>query len=118
MSTSINRTPAKHVNKLKMIDSFKLRDYVNANYVASGLLDTQFAVKAGADLGVTLTAANIHGIREALGLQSNRDKQREENKSPTSRLEALLAKVNEQEVLLADLSNKLNKLATRLGEQL
>jgi len=101
------RKSPESINRLVLSQQFTLLKYMETNYVSSGLLDTEFAVKAAADLGFTLTAANIQGCREALGMKSNRDLKREQAKQPRNRLEYIEQRLEKLEALAKELGWKI-----------
>jgi len=101
------RKAPESINRLVLSQQFNLLKYMETNYVSSGLLDTEFAVKASTELGFPLTAANIHGCREALGLKSNRDLKREQAKQPKNRLEQIEQRLERLEALAKELDWKI-----------
>jgi hypothetical protein len=101
------RKSPESINRLVLSQQFALLKYMETNYVSSGLLDTEFAVKASADLNIPLTAANIHGSREALGFKSNRDLKREQAKQPRNRLEHIEQRLEKLESMAKELGWKI-----------
>lgn len=101
------RKAPESINRLTMAQQFSLLKFMETDYVSSGLLDTEFAAKASTELGFTLTAANIHGSREALGLKSNRDLKREQAKQPRNRLEHIEQRLEKLEALARELGWKI-----------
>ncbi len=100
------KTP-ESINRLTLSQQFALLKYMEQNYVQSKLFDTEFAAKATNDLGFPITTGNIQGCREALGMKSNRDLQREENKRPKNRLEEIEARLEKLEALAKELGWKI-----------
>lgn len=100
------RTRPEQINRLILSQQFTLLKYMEQNYVSSKMFDAEFATKASADLGFQITAGNIQGCREALGMKSNRDLQREESKRPKNRLEEIEARLVKLEELAKELGWK------------
>lgn len=63
-------------NALSGKAKFDLLLYVQTNYAAANLHDKEFAEKATAELGFTITGGNVQGAREVFGITSTRDLQR------------------------------------------
>ena len=101
------RKAPESINRLTMAQQFSLLKYMETNYVSSGLLDTEFAIKASADLNIPFTAANIRGSREAFGLKSNRVLKREQAKQPRNRLEHIEQRLERLEALAKELGWKI-----------
>ena len=100
------RKAPESINRLVLSQQFAVLKYMEANYVSSGLLDGEFAAKASADLNIPLTAANIYGCREALGMKSNRDLKREQAKQPKNRLEEIEQRLEKLEAMARELGWK------------
>ncbi len=98
-----NRKAPESINRLVLSQQFQLLKYMEANYIQSRLFDPEFAAKASKELGFEITAGNIHGSREALGMKSNRDIIREENKKPKNRLEEIEQRLEKLEALAKEL---------------
>lgn len=52
---------------------FDLQVFVQKHYTDMGLHDKEFAEKATAELGFTVTGSNVQGAREMFGITSTRD---------------------------------------------
>ena len=100
------RKAPESINRLIMAQQFSLLKFMESDYVASGELDTEFAVRATNHLGFNITAANIHAAREALGLKSNRDLKREQAKQPCNRLEHIEQRLEKLESMAKELGWK------------
>lgn len=101
------RKAPESINRLTMAQQFSLLKYMESDYVSSGLLDTGFAIRAAEYLGFPLTAANICGCREALGMKSNRDLKREQAKQPRNRLGSIEQRLQVLETMARELGWKI-----------
>lgn len=101
------RKAPESINRLTMSQQYSLLKYMESDYIQSGLLDTEFAARATEHLGFPLTAANIHGSREALGIKSNRDLKREQAKQPKNRLEVIEQRLQVLETMARELGWKI-----------
>lgn len=101
------RIPGNKVNTLDGAQRFKLMKLMEAQYTTAGLHDTEFADKATAELGFTVTRANVQGAREALGIESTLEvEKRQREHSPATRLVTIEAR-------LAALENWVRKFDTQ-----
>lgn len=62
----------KQANKLKSMEQFKLMTLVKDEFTQHNVTDGDFAAYAESTLGFKVTAANVMGCREALGIPSTR----------------------------------------------
>jgi len=83
------RIPGNRVNTLDGAQRFKLMKLVEAEYVSAGLHDPEFAVKASAELGFTVTRANVQGARDALEIESTLDAEKRMRREPQTRLDRI-----------------------------
>ena len=102
-----NRKPPESTNRLVLAQQYELIKYTEKNYVEFKLLDTPFATKASEELGFPVTAGNIQGCREALGLISNRDLFRAEKKAPKNRLQEIEQRLEKLESMAKELGWKI-----------
>lgn len=61
----------RQLNRLDGKQVFRLTQYVQEKYVASGLTDREFALQAATDLDFAVTDGNVRGARETLDIISN-----------------------------------------------
>lgn len=96
-------------NALSGKAKFDLLTYVQANYAAANLHDKEFAEKATAELGFTVTGGNVAGAREVFGITSTRDLQRA---TPKGDIEEALRIIGDLQRRLAALEQRVEVYLT------